>query len=243
MKYKDYAMENNYKGHRAILLGILILLLVVVIMSAIKDFTHLFQTNEIHPKTLESKLDSLKSPLIDSMYFPKITLTKNTGISALFKSNYGDTKIHKNSSLTREWIVLNEAGCPIQLTNSVGINTTYLDRSFRFTATGSLETSEPITAYEVHHVIYNVFGEHLETLSNVEIADINGSAELNKGDSWYGTDNQLVEYMICVSYVATVRTKSGTLWRYNYIPIKLELNKIQIAYEENYRPSLETEKK
>jgi hypothetical protein len=174
--------------------------------------------------------------------YTQITILRTNGIPAVLD---GDTKANKSSSLTREWIILNDGKCPVQLRDDVGIKSSFsLDsRSFCFYPFGSIETSEPITAYEIHHVLYDVFGEHLVTLSNVEIADINGSSKIEQDDSWYGTENQMVEYLSCVSYVATVRTKAGTIWRYKPLVIMTELNKIQIPYKEDYRPSTETEKK
>lgn len=239
-------MENNSKGLKGILWVILILLALIVIMYAVRNFIPMGRNNEGSRVTSENKIDSTLYAKIDSMSSSQITILRKTGIPSILRweSTYvQDSKVNKGSNLTREWVVLNDGSCPVQLANSVGINTTYRDHSYRFTPTGNIETSEPITAYEVHHVLYNVFGEHLVTLSNMEIADIIGSSVMNKNVSWYATDNQINEYISCISYVANVKTKAGIIWRYNYLAIKHELNKIQIAYEENYRPSNETDKK
>lgn len=237
-------MENNSKGLKGILWVILILLALIVIMYAVRNFIPMGRINGGSPVRSENKIDSILYFKIDSMSSSRITILRKSGIPAIIKFEYtGDTKVNEGSSLTREWVVLNDASCPVQLANSCGIKTDYRDRSLRFTPIGNIETSEPITAYEVHHVLYDVFGEHLVTLSNMEIADVNGSFVMKKDRSWYATDNQISEYISCISYVANVKTKAGIIWRYNYLAIKHELNKIQIAYEENYRPSNETDKK
>jgi hypothetical protein len=111
------------------------------------------------------------------------------------------------------------AVCPVQLTNPVGVNTNYLKSDYRFTPSGNIETSEPITVYAVLHVLYNVFGEYLVTLSNMDIADIDGTSVINNEDSWFATSNQIHEYFKCVSFVVIVRTKGSAIWNYKPLAI------------------------
>lgn len=238
-------MDNNYRSLKGYLLGIMILLAAIGVMYAIKNFTREGQDNKVLTDNMDNEVDSTMQANIDSLIQAPITVLKKSGIPFVIKWGYylGDKKANEGSSLTREWIVLNDEKCPIQLTNSVGINTVYTNSDLRFTATGNIETTEPITAYELHHIIYDVFGGHLTSLSNVEIADIDGSAAINKDDSWYATDNQIIEYILCASYVATVKTTAGITWSYNPLAIKRELNKIQITYEEDYRPPTGTDRK
>jgi hypothetical protein len=118
----------------------------------------------------------------------------------------------------------------------VGIKTVYASPGYEFKPVGNVMAKEPITAYDLHHVLYNVFGEHIKTLSNQDVKDIEGTQEFSKYLSWYASENNISEYLICVSYVANVRTKEGTIWHYGYGPIKEQLNKLKIAFEEGYAP-------
>jgi hypothetical protein len=93
-------------------------------------------------------------------------------------------------------------------------------------------------------VLYDVFGGHIKSLNNLDISDMSGTIDLKKSSgAWYATENQISEYLSCVSYVAAVRTTTGVIWRFKPELIKQELSKIQIAYEEGYNPSSETKEK
>jgi len=166
--------------------------------------------------------------------FSQLTVSKKQGSSVVTKLGMG-IKVNDGSSLFREQITMNDANCPVQLSD-VGVETSYGSSSYSFKPTGSLTTKEPIVAYEVIHVIYNVFGEHMKTLSNTEITDIDGQKDFSKYSSWYASENNVSQYFTCVSYVANVRTKSGILWHYNYKALKEQLGKLEISFEEGYLP-------
>ncbi len=173
--------------------------------------------------------------------YSQITVSKFEGGSVVTKLGMG-INVNGSSTLKREWIVINNPKCPMKLSDAVGINVNYTGSGYKFVPVGNIVMAEPIVAYEIHHVLYNVFGQHIKTLSNLEIADLNETKGFDKYSSWYASENQVSEYLFCVSYVAYVRMKSGVIWRYNPDEIKQELSKIQIAYEEGYSPSKEKEK-
>ncbi len=238
-------MEKNNKVIKGILWGILILLISLVGMYYANNFIN-NKANGNLPYMSGIKTDSTNSINIGGISVNHINIFKKEGIPALVKLNSkyeSDLRLNMESSLSRDWIILNDTACPIQLSNSVGINTIYKDRSIRFIPMGSIKTLQPITAFEIVYVLYDVFGEHLLSLSNVEIADIESSKLLKNGDSWYATDNQVAEYYTCVSFVMKVRTKDGIIWNYDPLSISKELGKIEITYKKEYHLSNETENK
>ncbi len=166
----------------------------------------------------------------------QISFSKVDGGSVITKLGMG-INVNDGSSLNREWVVLNDETCPLQLDQNLGINSGYFSSRYSFSAKGSVYSKEEIVAFEIHHVLYDVFGGHIKSLSNLEVADFSGEYKLDRRGSWYATENQISEYLICVSYVANVRTKSGSIWRYNPDEIKQKLSEIQISYEEGYSPA------
>ena len=172
--------------------------------------------------------------------FPQLSVSKKDGGSVVTKLGMG-VKVNDGSSLIRQQITINDANCPIQL-GDVGIETSYTSSRYSFKPIGGFTTKEPIVAYEVMHVVYNVFGEHMQTLSNTEITDIDGKKDLSKWASWYASENNVSEYFTCVSYVANVRSKSGIVWHYNFKQLKEQLNKLEISFEEGYLPKKDGEK-
>ena len=180
--------------------------------------------------------------LFCSLAHAQITTSKVNGGPVVTKLSLG-ISVNTGSTLTRDWIVLNDEKCPVQL-KDVGINTAYISSDYRFVPLGSLVLSEQIVAYEIHHVLYNVFGEHIKSLENMDITDMSGTIDLKKSSgTWYATENEISEYYSCVTYVAAVRTAAGVIWRFKPELIKQELSKIQIAYEEGYSPSSESKGK
>ncbi|HMH33415.1 MAG TPA: hypothetical protein VK543_10315 [Puia sp.] len=172
--------------------------------------------------------------------FSQVSVTKKDGSSVVTKLGMG-IKVNEGSSLFRQQITINDANCPLQLSD-IGVETSYSSSTYSFKPTGNFTAKEPIVAFEVVHLIYNVFGEHMKTLSNTEITDIDGKKDFSKWSSWYASENNVSEYFICVSYVANVRTKSGTLWHYNFKALKEQLSKLEIAFEEGYLPKKDSEK-
>ena len=171
--------------------------------------------------------------------FSQLTVSKKEGSSVVTKLGMG-IKVNDGSSLKREQTTINDPNCPIQLSD-VGVETSYAS-SYSFKPTGSLTTKEPIVAYEVIHLIYNIFGEHIKTLSNTEVIDIDGQKDFPKYSSWYASESNVREYLICVSYVSNVRTKTGKIWHYNFKVLKEQLDKLEISFEEGYVPKKDNDK-
>jgi hypothetical protein len=173
--------------------------------------------------------------------FSQLTVNRKEGSSVVTKLAMG-LKVNDGSTLKREHITINDASCPIQMTD-IGIETSYAASKYEFTPTGGFTTKEPIVAYEVVHLIYNVFGEHMKSLSNTAVADIDGQSFFSKYSSWYASENNVSEYLICVSYVSNVRTKGGKIWHYNFKALKEQLNQLEFAFEEGFTPKKDAEKK
>jgi hypothetical protein len=150
-------------------------------------------------------------------------------------------KVNDGSTLKKEYITINDTNCPIQMVDA-GIETSYAASKYSFNPIGLLKSKEPIVAYEVVHLIYNVFGEHMKSLSNTEIIDFEGEKNFSRYSSWYASENNVSEYLICISYVSNVRTKSGKIWHYNFKALKEQLNKIEFTFEEGFVPKKNAEK-
>lgn len=166
--------------------------------------------------------------------FSQLDVKRIDGGSVITNLTMG-IKMNVGSSLSREFVVINSPTCPLQL-SEVGIKTAYVSNSYNFYPVGTITPKELITAYEVHHVLYNVFGQHMKTLSNQIVTDINETRGFSKFASWYASENNIQEYFICVSYVSNVRTANNVIWHYDINDIQSELNKIKLKFDESYEP-------
>lgn len=165
--------------------------------------------------------------------FGQYNTSKSSGGSVMTDVG-NDYKVNLGSTLMRSWFTLNATGCPLQL-KDVGLST-FFDQKYYFKPNGDLTATDSIVAYEIHHVMYDVFGRHLKTLRNFTCKDVKGDFKFNEYWSWGADLDEVSEYLVCVSYVAFVRTKDGKVWKYNADEVKLELAKSGIAYEGSYGP-------
>lgn len=180
--------------------------------------------------------------------FLLLNLTSFGQVKVLFSDGNANTTrlgmgitVNKGSTLIRKFITITDKNYPLGL-KEVGITTFYNGTGYRFSSVGFVYPHDTIVAYEIHHVLYNVFGEHIKTLSDLEVNDIFEPKDISGVSNWYASENQVSEYLICVSYVANVRTKKGMIWHYDYKTIEAELIKIQLKYDEEYMPSKNDDK-
>lgn len=164
----------------------------------------------------------------------QMIVTDEQGSSVETELGYGYS-VNKGSSLMRQVITLNDTLCPVQVVD-ITAETTYADRKYRFKSKGWVNPKKPISAYEIHIVLYNVFAEHIKTLSMQDVSDLSSPVSVDGESGWYADENDVSEYLISVAYVANVRTKDGQLWRYNYKAIEEELAKLNIAFSEENLP-------
>lgn len=164
--------------------------------------------------------------------YSQLSISKIEGASVTLKLGLG-MKINDGSSLLREHITINDSTCSIKLSDvTIGVFP-----GWSFKQSGKMTIKEPIVAFEVIHILYNVFGEHTKTLSHTMISDIDGLKDLSNQISWYATENEVSEYFVSVSYVATVRNTEGKIWRYNFEAIKEQLNKLAIQFDKGQIPT------
>ena len=157
-----------------------------------------------------------------------IKVKTTDGGSVVTELGYG-IKVNENSTLRRAWVVLNDPSCPFQLINA-GIYTEYGDREYNYVPTGIARASEAISALEVRFLLYNIFGDHIKTLSASVITDVVANSEilLNEIGRWRAWENEVSELLTVIVFIAQVRTADGKLWRYQDKLISEELNKIRL---------------
>jgi len=147
--------------------------------------------------------------------------------------------VNKGSSLTRKWFVMNDNSCPIRL-NNAGIRTSYSDRAYSYNPSGTLECKTDIAAFEIRFMLFDIWGEHMSTLSGTQITDLKSGATLtlDKIGNWHAWENDVREMFTVVAFVARVRRLDGGGWAYDSKSVlnKIESVKLQLS-EESLSPS------
>ena len=169
--------------------------------------------------------------LINSFSYPQtIKVTSMNCGSVITELSY-NIKVNENSSLQRSCLTFNDPSCPVQLSDA-GIVSKYdtYDKDYEFTAQGSLSSGEQIAAIEIRFLLFDVFGEHIKTLSSTQVKDIvpNTSPNINTGGGWRAWENEIRGYLTSIAFVAQVRTSAGTVWRFNEKGISAEILKTHL---------------
>ena len=140
-----------------------------------------------------------------------LQITESDGGSVVTKLGYG-IKVNDGSTLQRHWYVLNDPSAPAQLTNA-GINTVYRESSiggdYKYVPVGNITALKPISAYEVRFLLFDVFGDHMETLSGTTLVDLTGDRSIAKDGTWRAWENQVSEMLTVIAFVARVRRADG----------------------------------
>ncbi len=148
----------------------------------------------------------------DSM---ELQIEELAGGSVVTNLGYG-IAINKGSTLKRSFYVFNDPGCPVQL-QGAGVSTRYNDRNYSFVPKGELRAEEPVAAVEIRFLLFDVWGEHLKTLSATEIKDlgVGTSLEIKEIGTWQAWENDVSRYLTSVAFVSRVRTLDGKGWTAN----------------------------
>ena len=176
----------------------------------------------------------------ESSVAQRIQVTTLKGGSVITDLGY-NVKVNKGSSLQRTWVVLNDSSAPIQL-DSAGIKTAYGKRNYKYRPVGSVLASKAVSAFQVRYLLYDMFGEHLKTLSGTEVVDVAAGASYPLTDigTWRAWENDVSKLLTVVVFVAQVRTANGKIWRYDKDAIGDQLNQIHLRVTSGvFEPSKE----
>ena len=127
--------------------------------------------------------------------------------------------LNEDSTLEREWIVINIPEMPATLLGPTGVKTAYEsgdededDRGFQYQAEFGFTTNEALVAVDIRFLVFNVWGELNRQLSVEYVEDIKKGAMTFKSESWrlHSTNDAALHYA-SIGYVARVRTKNGEI--------------------------------
>jgi hypothetical protein len=134
--------------------------------------------------------------------------------------------LNDKSALSREWVVADDTIMPLRFVKPVGIRTIYdpggryTSGSYYYTADIELQATEPLSAFEVRFVLFDVWGEFVRTLSATEIEEITAASSVTYKPRWnLFSENEASEYYASIAYIARVRTASGKVVQADPRPI------------------------
>lgn len=187
---------------------------------------------------------SASSPIVaQNSQTPKAIVTRESGGSIQTPLGY-NIVLNKESSLMREWITVHDQTLPASLAGTVGIKTAYesgrVSGEYRYKTSFTIEAKEPLAALEVRFLLFDLWGNHIKTLSLTEVADIPSKKE-HTGEWRAFSENEVSEFYASIAYLARVRTQSGRVMEANPTAVIEEARKFSKKFSaEALEPKTET---
>ncbi len=157
--------------------------------------------------------------------FAQIEINKYNGGTVKLKNIA--FKVNEGSSLMREYITINDESCPIKL-EKVGIRVGTCN-TLCFNAVGNISAKKPVVAYEIHHLLYDVFNEYFRILTKIEVVDLSTNMEYSQ-TFWDAGNIQGSILLSSVSYVAKVRTVDNAIWYYDNDSLQHAFQNLNLKY-------------
>lgn len=141
--------------------------------------------------------------------FSKVTRDDGGSIKTELRTRGGGgIFVNESSSLRREWITVHEDSVPADIVGTTGVKLAFITDEFFYTAAWAIQTKEALTAVEVRFLLFDIWGNHMETLSTTKVTDFNDGGKLEFSGRWrHGVD--AAEFYASIAYVARIRTKDG----------------------------------
>lgn len=144
-----------------------------------------------------------------------------------------DKKVHRSSSLQRQWYLINDSRLPLQLTSGNAKPTVIPDYNdptpdYVYETDYIIKAAgQPIRGYELRFLVIDAFGEKQKLLSVARLFDLDSTEEHEDSTAWNLFSNQDAQTALySIGYVEKVLTKSGQVFRSNKDDVLKELQKI-----------------
>jgi hypothetical protein len=151
-----------------------------------------------------------------------------------------NVKINENSNLNREWHVLRDERAPVQIDGKTGIDVAFdsENASYSYSASYTLKALEPVTAWDIHYVVLDVFGNVIRTLANVKVTEL-ASNFANDNPRWrICTEAEASEAFASVAYVASARLATRRIYAIDRAAVLQQIREIAPkATDSNLDPS------
>lgn len=162
-----------------------------------------------------------------------LDVTRGTAAPVKVELGYG-IELNKGSSLSREWVVINDPAIPLQIERGYAEPKYLPDRSrgsYRYAADYVLKAGDQgVRAYEIRFLVLDVFGERQRLLSASRLVDIAAEATWTDNGQWnLFSESDAATAFYSIAYVAAVRTESGRIYRARLPEVLAEIQKISNA--------------
>lgn len=132
--------------------------------------------------------------------------------------NYPSLNPNAGSSIRRRWITVSDTSLPVEFVGITGVTVSYheggsfSDGNLTYEATFTVTPSDSIAAFEVHYILFDVWGDYLRTVGGNTIRDLGPSDSTEYSTSWRVYDSDKARQLYAsIGYISRVRTKNGQI--------------------------------
>lgn len=177
------------------------------------------------PETASEEIDDIAIEADSSRH---VNVTRADGGSITTNLGYG-LAVAKDSSLHREWIAVHDARMPVQFQGTPGVSTVYVSKDFsgeyRYRARFEVDVKQPVRAFEIRFLTFDVWGEHVRSLHLGQVADLPiGKTQLT-GEWRLFDENDVESHYASIAYVARARLADGKIVEMHTAPVVEEAQK------------------
>jgi hypothetical protein len=123
--------------------------------------------------------------------------------------------LNQSSSLKRKWVVIDDLSSPARLSRiGVFIRFDEKEQMHFLVPVGTVSPTRAISAVEVRYLLFDIWGEHLSTMTLTRLLDTSTSVEV-RDNGWPAWESEVSQLVTVVAFVARVRTADGQVWSYD----------------------------
>lgn len=124
--------------------------------------------------------------------------------------------LNQGSSLKRTWYVIDDQKAPAGLDHAgVFPRLDEKEKMQYIMPVGTVSPKQAISAVEVRYVLFDVWRQHLRTLSVTQLADSSTHVDFRGSAMWVTLESEVSQLVTVVSFVARVRTAEGGVWTFD----------------------------
>jgi len=176
--------------------------------------------------------------ILTSLAHGQKRVTRSSGGSIKTKLAYGIV-LNNESTLEREWITIHNSLLPADFIGTVGIITIYelgegySSGEYIYKANYIINAQEALSAIEVRFLTFDVWGNHIRTLSSTDIVDLPAGRKHVFDAKWpVYSENEVSQFYASIAYIAQVITAGGRIIKTNPNIIIEEARKFSSKFTE-----------
>ncbi len=138
--------------------------------------------------------------------------------------------LNQGSSLKRRWLSVNDLSAPVQL-NKSGLYPRFDEKEeiHVLMPVGTAQPTQAVSAVEIRYMLFDVWGEHLSTLTTTRMVDTSTTFDLRDGAGWPAWENEVAQLVTVVAFVARVRLENGQIWTYDPERLTSEIRSLGLS--------------